>query len=129
MSELTLSDRAFFQRQSWILHTTDLIACPVEEILAKTPPTLGVDDRGLLEVAHRNSLRLLRLVNTLLDYSRVEAGRMQASYEPVALALLTADLVEFWVGMRPGWSAARRALSAASTTCLCWSRHVGEDRT
>jgi signal transduction histidine kinase len=54
-----------------------------------------VDDRGLLEVAHRNSLRLLRLVNTLLDYSRVEAGRMQASYEPVALALLTADLVEF----------------------------------
>ena len=44
------------------------------------------------EVAHRNALRLLRLVNTLLDFSRIEAGRIDASYEPTDLATLTAEL-------------------------------------
>ena len=44
------------------------------------------------EVAHRNALRLLRLVNTLLDFSRIEAGRIDASYEPTDLAAFTAEL-------------------------------------
>ena len=44
------------------------------------------------EVAHRNALRLLRLVNTLLDFSRIEAGRIDASYEPTDLAQFTAEL-------------------------------------
>src|SRR5262249_21631970 len=42
--------------------------------------------------AHRNSLRLLKLVNSLLDFSRIEAGRIKASYAPVDLALVTCDL-------------------------------------
>src|SRR5207245_209311 len=33
-----------------------------------------------------------QLVNTLLDFSRIEAGRAQAVYEPVDIAALTADL-------------------------------------
>ena len=37
-------------------------------------------------------LRLLKLVNTLLDFSRIEAGRIQASYEPTDLSLMTTDL-------------------------------------
>ena len=45
-----------------------------------------------LDVAHRNSLRLLRLVNSLLDFARIEAGRVKAQYEPVDLATLTRDL-------------------------------------
>lgn len=49
-------------------------------------------DRDNLTVAHRNSLRLLKLVNTLLEFSRIEAGRVQAQYEPVDLASVTADL-------------------------------------
>jgi signal transduction histidine kinase/DNA-binding response OmpR family regulator len=48
--------------------------------------------RSELVRVHRNSLRLLRLVNTLLDFSRIEAGRVQASYEPVDLAMLTSEL-------------------------------------
>ena len=43
-------------------------------------------------MAHRNSLRLQKLVNTLLDFSRIEAGRIQAIYEPVDLARLTIEL-------------------------------------
>ena len=41
---------------------------------------------------HRNSLRLLKLVNTLLDFSRIEAGRMHAAFERVDLAELTGEL-------------------------------------
>jgi signal transduction histidine kinase len=45
-----------------------------------------------LDVARRNSQRLLKLVNTLLDFSRIEAGRAEATYEPVDLATFTAEL-------------------------------------
>ncbi len=44
-------------------------------------------------MSHRNAAaQLLRLVNALLDFSRLEAGRAQASFEPVDLPALTADL-------------------------------------
>lgn len=42
--------------------------------------------------AHRNAFRLLKLVNSVLDFARVESGRIEALYEPVDLAQLTADL-------------------------------------
>ena len=45
-----------------------------------------------LEVAHRSALRLLKLVNALLDFSRIEAGRNEASYQPTELASFTAEL-------------------------------------
>ncbi|MFL9459812.1 MULTISPECIES: PAS domain S-box protein [Nostocales] len=45
-----------------------------------------------LQVAHRNAQRLLKLVNTLLDFARIEAGRIEAVYEPTDLAMLTTDL-------------------------------------
>jgi CheY-like chemotaxis protein len=43
-------------------------------------------------MVHRNELRLLKLVNTLLDFSRIEAGRVQAVYEPTNLSALTEDI-------------------------------------
>ena len=45
-----------------------------------------------LELVHRNAMRLLKLVNGLLDFSRAEAGRMRAEFRPTDVARLTADL-------------------------------------
>jgi PAS domain S-box-containing protein len=45
-----------------------------------------------VDLVHRNGLRLLKLVNTLLDFSRIEAGRVQAVYEATDLAQFTAHL-------------------------------------
>jgi signal transduction histidine kinase len=42
---------------------------------------------------HRNGLRLLKLVNGLLDFSRIEAGSLRATFGPVDVAELTSELV------------------------------------
>jgi len=84
---------AFFSNVSHEFRTPlTLMLAPLEDLLGKSAEE-GGENRALLEVAHRNGLRLLRLVNTLLDFSRIEAGRVEASYEPTDLAALTAELV------------------------------------
>ena len=92
LAELDRAKTAFFSNVSHELRTPlTLLLGPLEDALAR-PDGLPAADRERLEVAHRNALRLLKLVNTLLDFSRIEAGRIEASYEPVDLAGLTADL-------------------------------------
>lgn len=39
---------------------------------------------------------MLKLVNTLLDFSRIEAGRTQGNYEPTDLATYTAELASLF---------------------------------
>ncbi len=55
-----------------------------------------VAERELLDVAHRHGLRLLKLVNTLLDFSRIQAGRAEVAYEPTDLAALTEELASMF---------------------------------
>src|SRR5450432_1398929 len=65
---------------------------PLEDELSERDQPLPEARRERIETAHRNSLRLLKLVNTLLDFSRIEAGRVQAVYEPTDLGGLTAEI-------------------------------------
>lgn len=93
LAELDRAKTAFFSNISHEFRTPlTLIMGPLEELLAKPAGAVPADGQALLQAAHRNSLRLLRLVNTLLDFSRVEAGRTRARPEPVDLAALTAEL-------------------------------------
>jgi PAS domain S-box-containing protein len=92
LAEIDRAKTAFFSNVSHEFRTPlSLMLGPLEDTLAQTNG-LPAADRERLEIAHRNSLRLLKLVNTLLDFSRIEAGRIQASYEPADLAALTAEL-------------------------------------
>jgi signal transduction histidine kinase len=91
LAELDRAKTAFFSNVSHEFRTPlTLMLGPLEEALAgEAPPE---DLRAHLELARRNGARLLRLVNTLLDFSRIEAGRVEASFEPVEFAGLTAEL-------------------------------------
>jgi PAS domain S-box-containing protein len=91
LAEIDRAKTLFFSNVSHEFRTPlTLMLGPVEDALRNhdIPPA----ERERLDIAHRNGLRLLKLVNTLLDFSRIEAGRTQASYEPTNLAGLTAEL-------------------------------------
>ncbi len=93
LAELDRAKTAFFSNVSHEFRTPlTLLLGPLEDCLTDDRANLSGAQRQRLEIAHRNSLRLLKLVNTLLEFSRIEAGRAQASYEPVDLGSLTADL-------------------------------------
>ena len=68
-----------------------LMLGPAEDALADRDELLPVH-RERLEVIHRNAQRLLKLVNTLLDFSRLETGHAEAQFEPVDLAAYTREL-------------------------------------
>ncbi|TSD99578.1 SpoIIE family protein phosphatase [Skermania sp. ID1734] len=92
LAELDRAKTTFFSNISHEFRTPlTLIMGPVVELRARCE---GADEQAheALEMIHRNGLRLGKLVNTLLDFSRIEAGRMQARYEPVDLAETTAEL-------------------------------------
>jgi PAS domain S-box-containing protein len=93
LAELDRAKTTFFSNLSHEFRTPlTLMLGPVDEILAKPEDEVLPDNRELLELVHRNGLRLQRLVNMLLDFSRLEAGRVQASYEPVDLTAFTREL-------------------------------------
>ena len=93
LAQIDRAKTAFFSNVSHEFRTPlTLILGPLDDALADAAEPLGPVQRRRIDVTHRNSLRLLKLVNSLLDFSRIEAGRVQASYAPLDLAQLTLDL-------------------------------------
>jgi PAS domain S-box-containing protein len=93
LAELDHAKTLFFSNVSHEFRTPlTLMLGPLEEVLEKSSTRLDSEEYKQLEVTRRNALRLLKLVNTLLDFSRIEAGRVQAIYEPTDLARLTSDI-------------------------------------
>jgi signal transduction histidine kinase len=89
LAELDRAKTTFFSNVSHEFRTPlTLILGPVEDAVG-AQRALGSEN---LAIVHRNALRLLKLVNSLLDFTRIEAGRASASYEPVDLAEYTAEL-------------------------------------
>ncbi|HEX3135655.1 MAG TPA: ATP-binding protein, partial [Planctomycetota bacterium] len=93
LAELDRAKTLFFSNVSHEFRTPlTLMLGPMEDSLADRVEPLPPRQRERQELIHRNGLRLLRLVNDLLDFSRIEAGRVQASYQPLDLAAVTTDL-------------------------------------
>ena len=126
LAELDRAKTTFFSNISHEFRTPlTLLLGPLEEALAAAALPPAQVER--LTVAHRNGLRLLKLVNSLLDFSRIEAGRVQARFAPVDLATLTAELASVFrsaterAGLRLDID--RRTAARAGVRR---SRHVGD---
>ncbi len=91
LAELDHAKTAFFSNVSHEFRTPlTLMLGPLEDALRRGDD-LPPQRREEITLAHRNALRLLRLVNTLLDYSRVEAGRMLTHFESTDLGVATRE--------------------------------------
>ena len=93
LAEIDRAKTTFFSNVSHEFRTPlTLMLSPLEDALLDTQEPLPPLQRQRIEVLQRNAMRLLKLVNTLLDFSRIEAGRIQTVYQPTDLATLTAEL-------------------------------------
>ena len=122
LARLDRAKTAFFSNASHEFRTPlTLMLAPLQELLASAAdePKLAREE---LELMHRNGQRLLKLVNTLLDFSRIEAGRVDAVFEPVDLAQLTTDLASNFR------SAMERAGLAFAIDCPALSEPIYVDR-
>jgi signal transduction histidine kinase len=91
LAEIDRAKTAFFSNVSHEFRTPlTLMLGPIEEVLAEDQ--IPTHTRERLELIRRNALRLQKLVNALLDFSRIEAGRVQATYEAVDFSALTRDI-------------------------------------
>jgi diguanylate cyclase (GGDEF)-like protein len=90
-AELDRAKTTFFSNVSHELRTPlTLMLGPLEDELAERGVPSDRMDR--LVMVHRNGMRLLRLVNSLLDFSRVESGTNHATFLPTDLAAFTDEL-------------------------------------
>lgn len=93
LAELDRAKTTFFSNVSHEFRTPlTLMLGPIEDLLQESGRSLPTQFLETLQTVHRNGLRLQRLVNALLDFSRIEAGRVQAEYRPTDLAAFTSDL-------------------------------------
>jgi signal transduction histidine kinase len=113
LAQLDRAKSVFYSNISHEFRTPlTLLLAPVEDMLsgkdgAVAPPAM----REGLETVRRNALRLLKLVNGLLDVARIEAGRMELRREPTDLAALTREVVSAFE------LATRRAMLALAVSC------------
>jgi signal transduction histidine kinase len=122
LAEIDQAKTAFFSNVSHEFRTPlTLMLGPLEEEiadLARAQPEAA----ERLAMVHRNGLRLLRLVNTLLDFSRIEAGRVVARYQPTEPGAYTEELASNFR------SACDRAGLRLETKCKVLDRPIYVDR-
>ncbi|MFV2112478.1 SpoIIE family protein phosphatase [Micromonospora sp. LOL_025] len=118
LAELDAAKTEFFTDVSHELRTPlTLIAGPVRESLADRREPLPPGQRERLELVHRNTGRLRKLVNDMLDFARLEGGRLDAERVETDLPALTAGVAEsFAYAMRQAGLAYRVDVGALPRT-------------
>lgn len=118
LTELDRAKTTFFSNISHEFRTPlTLMLGPLEDALLDNNNKLPQRQYERIEVIQRNSLRLQRLVNALLDFSRIEAGRIQARYQPTNLSQYTAELA----------SAFQSAMEKAKLKFIVKCQNLSED--
>ena len=93
LTEIDKAKTVFFSNISHEFRTPlTLMLGPLEDLLNRTQSHLTDEEKNKIETTHRNSMRLLRLVNNLLDFSRIESGRAKAQFQLTNISAFTKDL-------------------------------------
>jgi PAS domain S-box-containing protein len=97
MAELDRSKSDFFANASHELRTpVTLILGPLAELLEQPGALLAPGVRDYIELAHRNAQRLHKLVNAIMDFASMEAGRLAPQPEAVDIGALTAEVASLF---------------------------------
>ncbi len=116
LAEIDQAKTIFFSNISHEFRTPlTLLLGPIED--AMNEPGNVEDNRVRLDVAYRNALRMQKLVNTLLEFSRIEAGRAEGRFSAVDIAGFTAELA----------SSFRSAIEKTGLQLHLQLGHVGEE--
>ena len=87
LKELDQVKSRFFANISHELRTPlTLLIAPLENLLQRFNRSFDQETRELLGTMHSNGMRLLKLINDLLDLVRLESGRMEIKREPLEVA-------------------------------------------
>ena len=93
LAEIDKAKTVFFSNISHEFRTPlTLMLSPLEELLNQKKNNFSKSEKQNIEITHRNAIRLLKLVNTLLDFSRIESGRQQGVFSLVDIVSLTKNL-------------------------------------
>jgi signal transduction histidine kinase len=85
--ELDQVKSRFFANISHELRTPlTLLLAPLETLMHRFNQALDQETRNMLATMHSNGMRLLKLINDLLDLVRLESGRMEVKREPLVVA-------------------------------------------
>lgn len=123
LGKLDSAKTIFFSNISHEFRTPlTLMLGPIEDALRDAEHSLSAPQRTRIQLAHDNALRLLHLVNALLDFSRIEAGRVTAHYAPMDIASFTAQLAGMF------HSAAEKAHIQLKIDCSPLSTPIWLDR-
>ncbi|CAG8634984.1 9014_t:CDS:2, partial [Scutellospora calospora] len=98
LSDLNHQKVMFFHNISHELKTPlTLMFSPLEEVINTCPQ--GTQMMSHLQIIRRNTFRLLKLINTLLQYSSIESGLLDANYRETDIIELTRELAVNFEGM------------------------------
>ncbi|MGZ3317611.1 MAG: ATP-binding protein [Isosphaeraceae bacterium] len=71
-----------------------LILAPLESLLAGEVGPFSEAVQRNLETMHNNAVRLLQMVTGLLDFSKLEAGKIEVQREPTPIVAMTRSILE-----------------------------------
>lgn len=93
LAEIDRAKTDFFSNISHEFRTPlTLMLGSLEQLLQTDDAEVNAAKKQTINITHRNGLRLLRLVNNLLDFSRIEAGREKARFQLMDISRFTREL-------------------------------------
>jgi signal transduction histidine kinase len=93
LKELDQVKNRFFANISHELRTPlTLLLSPLETMLHSRERQFDAPTRNLFSIMHGNGMRLLKLINDLLDLVRLESGRMEVKREPLEMSAFVKGL-------------------------------------